>query len=378
MRSRLVAILERIVVIAILLVLVQSFLEDLSVLLDWSWPIRRWLLFAAFAFDLFFTVEFLSRYYFAFVDGRATRYLFKERGWIDFLASIPLLLFSSGPMIFAIAVGGVPLIGVGRVLNLMKVIKAIRIARILRLLRTLKIFQHIRHADSTMAQRHVSRMTTLAVSLFVLVIFVFGVVDAAVDLPTLDAEYRDATLTAADFLNEQDYADEEREAQLAHLAEQIPQLLVVRQGDQTRYSRFDDAYYREHFGPNDYTFLTSGDVSAFVDLRPLNRDQAREGLVYFALIVTTVFAFLFIYGPHFAVTVSDPVHIMDRGMREKNYNLQVHLREDLREDEVFSLAEAYNTQFLPMKDRQTAEDSTMSDLQLDSVDDLFKDLDEDN
>ncbi len=376
MRSRLVSILERIVVIAILLVLVQSFLEDLSVLLDWSWPMRRRLLVAAFVFDLFFTVEFLSRFYFAFVDGRASRYMFKERGWIDFLASIPLLLFSSGPTMFAIAAGGVPLIGVGRVLNLMKVIKAIRIARILRLLRALKIFQHIKHADSTMAQRHISRMTTLAVSLFVLVIFGFGVVDAVVDFPTLDAEYRDATLSVAAFLEDQDYAAEDREQNLATLAGQMPQILVVREGDHTRYSRFDDEYYRDNFGPSDYTYLTAGDVRVFVDLRPLNRDQAREGLVYFVLIVVTVFAFLFVYGPHFAVTVSDPVHVMDRGMREKNYNLQVSIPEEYQSDEVFSLAEAYNTNYLPMKDRQASGDTTMSDLQVDDVDDLFRDLDE--
>ncbi|MFP4644260.1 MAG: ion transporter [Spirochaetales bacterium] len=371
MRSRLVIISERIVLAAVVLFLVQSLFEDLSVLLDWSRPMRLRLLVAAFVFDLFFTVEFLCRFYFAFVDGRASHYVFKERGWIDFIASVPLLLFSSGPTLFAIAAGGVPLSGMARLLNFRPVAHAIRVARILRLLRVIKIVQYMKHLDSTMAQRHVSRITTLAVSVVVLVSLGFGIVDAVADLPTPDSEYRDATLAVAEFLEEGDFAAEERGENLDRLAQQMPQILVVREGNQTRYSRFDDSYYREYFGPSDYTYLTEGDVSVFVDLRPLNRAQAGQGLLYFVLIVSMAFAFLFIYGPHFAATVSNPVRIMDRGMRERNYNLQVQVREQLRDDEVFSLADAYNTHFLPLKDRQSPEETQMSDIELDTADDLF-------
>lgn len=91
------SVLENIVVVAILLVLVQTFLEDYAVIAGWSWDIRRVLLFTGFGFDLFFTVEFLTRLYVSFVNRRAGRYFWHERGWIDLLASIPLLLLNSGP-----------------------------------------------------------------------------------------------------------------------------------------------------------------------------------------------------------------------------------------------------------------------------------------
>lgn len=372
MRARVVAVLERIVVIAIILVLVQSFFEDLAVLLDWSWPTRRALIFAAFGFDLFFSIEFLTRFYFAFISGRGTRYVFKERGWIDFLAGIPLLLFISGPTVFAIVAGGAPLVGAGRVLNLLKVIKAIRIARILRLLRALKLFKHIKHANSVMAQRHVSRISTIAVSMLVLVVLGFSALDASVNLPGLDSDFRNSTLSLPEYLLEQDYADEERGDRLERFADREQSVLVVREGEQTRYSRHSDEFYEEQFGPADYTYLTAGDIGVFVDLRPLNRAQARDALLYFVLIVVMVLSFLLIYGPHFAMTVSDPIHVVRRGIERPNYNLQVAIPSEHADDEVFMLARAYNERFLPMKDRTLQAESSDSELSLDDVGDLFE------
>jgi len=75
---------EALVIIAIILVLVQTFLEDLVVLLGWPWSMRKILVFTGFGFDLFFTLEFLTRLYFSIVKGRTRDYIFKERGWIDF------------------------------------------------------------------------------------------------------------------------------------------------------------------------------------------------------------------------------------------------------------------------------------------------------
>ncbi|MFW6360879.1 MAG: ion transporter, partial [Spirochaetota bacterium] len=50
---------ESLVVFAIVLVLVQTFLEDLALLVGWSWNVRKILIITGFGFDLFFTIEFL-------------------------------------------------------------------------------------------------------------------------------------------------------------------------------------------------------------------------------------------------------------------------------------------------------------------------------
>ena len=89
MRERTRTFLESIVIGAIVLVLIQTFLEDFSVLAGWTWTVRRFLVVTGFAFDLFFTIEFLSRLYTAVFNGRGMTYFAKERGWIDFAASIP-------------------------------------------------------------------------------------------------------------------------------------------------------------------------------------------------------------------------------------------------------------------------------------------------
>ena len=49
-------ILETVVVVAILLVLVHTFLEDYSSLAGWDVNARKWIIWAGLGFDLFFTI----------------------------------------------------------------------------------------------------------------------------------------------------------------------------------------------------------------------------------------------------------------------------------------------------------------------------------
>ena len=159
MADRVRKFVENTVIVAILLVLVQTFLEDLAATAGWPWPVRRVLIYTGFCFDVFFTVEFLARFYVALWHRRAGEYVFHERGWIDFAASIPLLMLSSGPQVAALVLGQSAVVGAAGILNVLKVVKAVRIARVLRLLRVLKIFRQIKYADSRMAQRHIAAIT---------------------------------------------------------------------------------------------------------------------------------------------------------------------------------------------------------------------------
>ena len=84
MRSRTKSVLESVVIAAIFLVLAQTFLEDFAVLIGWTWSTRMILVYAGFFFDLFFTVEFLSRLYAAVYSGRAAdTFLGREVGSIS-------------------------------------------------------------------------------------------------------------------------------------------------------------------------------------------------------------------------------------------------------------------------------------------------------
>lgn len=66
---------------------------------------RSGIIWIGLGFDVFFTMEFLTRFYLALSNGRGSQYFFRERGWVDFLASIPLLLLNSLPHVLALLAG---------------------------------------------------------------------------------------------------------------------------------------------------------------------------------------------------------------------------------------------------------------------------------
>lgn len=366
------AALENVVIVAIIFVLVQTFLEDFAVLAGWSWSVRRVLLFTGFAFDIFFSVEFLTRLYFSFVKRRTGTYFWYERGWIDLLASIPLLLLSSGPAVLAYWSGTATIVGFGAILNVLKVVKAIRIARILRLLRVLKIFSRIRHTESAMAQRHVAKISTVAVTVVVVGILAMTVLFSLVGAPSLETAYREQTVRVLTRIDDLQPEGDAGKVALTELADIEPSLLLVQRDGHTLYSRYGNDLYDSDFGSTDYGYGERGDLRVFFDLTLLNQEQSRSNLLYFAMILFIVFAFMFYYSPHFALTVSDPLHIMRRGMSEKGYNLEIKIPPLYEEDEVYRLGQLFNEVYLPLKDRTSAADEPeVLDLKLDDIKDIL-------
>ena len=183
--------LESVVVVAILLVLAHTFLDDYAILAGWPVDTRRWIIWAGLGFDLFFTIEFFTRMYIAVSNSEGAEYFFRQRGWIDFLASIPLLLLNSLPNTLALLAGAGLVTGMGSFLNVLKVIKAVRIARILRLMRVIKLFRKIRYARSPLAQRHIALITTIAVAVLVFWMLGASALETAGLFPGLPSAYRD-------------------------------------------------------------------------------------------------------------------------------------------------------------------------------------------
>ncbi|MDT8299722.1 MAG: ion transporter, partial [Spirochaetaceae bacterium] len=103
MKGRFRNLIEGLVTTAIILVLIQTIAEDVLVMSGASWMVRRIFLYTGFAFDLFFTVEFLIRSWDAMTRRSYGRYIFRENGWVDFVASVPLLIFTSGPEVLALS-----------------------------------------------------------------------------------------------------------------------------------------------------------------------------------------------------------------------------------------------------------------------------------
>jgi len=367
-------VLESIVVVAILLVLVHTFLEDYSVLAGWTVESRRWIIWAGLGFDLFFTIEFLTRLYLAISNREGVDYFFRQRGWVDFFASVPLLLLNSLPNVLALIAGAGLLTGIGGVLNVLKVIKAVRIARILRLMRVVKLFRKIRYARSPLAQRHIALITTIAVAILVFWTLGASVIESLDLFPGLPSSFRDGQLIRARAITEMAPGSPGLQQRAQALAALDPTIILVRpRGGEPVWSRYDGDYLARYFLPGDYSSLSANGVEVFLDERPAARAGAWEALLLLVAIVLIVLAFLFLYAPQFALGISDPVHVMKRGMAENDYNLEVKIPERSAEDDVYDLARLYNTVFLPMKDREgTGAESPGSSLALDDVKDLVE------
>lgn len=369
-------IFENIVMLLILLVIVQTLLEDLFILAGSSWSARKVLVFTGFFFDLFFTIEFLIRMYDAIFYGNVKKYIIEKRGWIDFAASIPLLLLNSGPSAYALIVGTSFAFGGAGIVNLLKVVKIIRIARILRLLRVLKIFKQIKYADSKMAQHHVTKITSISISSLVFILLLFSMFASIIKLPQIEAENSAQNRSEAENIV---YKAEGDIKDIIHNYTLINDtVLRVTYRDEVIFSRYDSSVLNQMFSPDELDYIgniKNGDFTFLYNAKSVSLVQARDNIQYFILVLCLVLIFMFYYSPHFAINVSDPIMVMQKGFKEKNYSLEVRIQEKYKDQEVFTLAESYNENYLPMKARETHNDSAPEELDL-KLDDVKNLLDE--
>ncbi len=367
---------ESFIVIAILLVLLQTFLEDFGVIAGWDWTLRRNFIISGFIFDSIFTVEFLVRYFCALGRKQAGRYFLEGRGWIDFLASIPLLLLNSGPAFMSLVLGGGVVFGLGSMLNILKIVKAIRIARILRLLRILKIFRRIRNTGSVMAQRHVTKINTVSITAFVFTLFFFTLAGGFLSLPSMESTASSRYQREIDsFTASAASGGRNIETLVSDFGGFDKDILIIKEKGRTLFSRFDNKTYSSLFGPGDFAYYEKGDWSFFFDVRDLLKLQSVYNILFFLIVIVLVLSYLLYYSPHFALTVTDPIHVMRKGFSDSSYNLEVEIPEKYMDDDVFVLADLYNREYLTLKQRNAAENGqsgAVSDLSLDDIQDLLE------
>lgn len=362
-------LLENMITIIIFLVLVQTFLADLLVLVSGPVIIRNVLIITGFFFDLFFTVEFLARFFNALLNRRVKKYFFAEYGWIDLLASVPLLLVSSGPSVYALWMG-VVFAGAEGILSVLKVVKVVRIARILRILRLLKVFKQIKFIDSKMNQRHTVRIVTTVVSTTILAITLFSGVFAFLSIHDVGVRDEEQQIAIANYIT----VNKELTGDSLNLyCENEKALLLLKSDGKTIYSRESNEDFKKYFALADYTYVKNSDYEFFFDLQPMQRGQSKSNLIYFFMILMVITIVMVTYSPHFAITVSDPINVMTKGMSSKSYNLEVSIPEECKRDDIFLLAAKYNEEYLPLKARSGGEegDGAALDIKLEDIEDLL-------
>ena len=360
--------LETVVTTAIVLVLLQTAAEDIFVISDSIWDIRRILIYSGFAFDLFFTLEFLIRSWNAICCRSLRRYILLENGWVDFIASVPLLVLTSGPVVLS-TIRGTVFVGSGTLIGLLKIVKAVRMARVLRMLRMLrllKVFRKIRFTDSVMVQRHTVRIITTATSTLIFSAMIVGTVFAVSSLHDVEEAWLAEGEAAARELEGISPLGPD-EAENWGLSE--PSVLLLKRGEQTLFTRYDGEHLKNFFGPSDYFIRHTGLYSIWFDAKPAAVSHSKLNITIFVVSLSVVLLFMFTYSPHFVITVSDPINVMLRGLREKSYNLEVSVLPDYNRDDIFRLAAAYNDVFLPQKERSQ---SGVLDISIEDIGDTLK------
>ena len=92
-------------------------------------------------------------------------------------------------------------------------------------------------------------------------------------------------------------------------------------------------------------------------------------LCLLGVILLLLVGYVILYGRLFVQSVAEPVYMMDRGLRQWNYNLAIPEFKDRPQDEISRLANIYNRRWLPLKERIVAHyDRKKKDMEMSSSD----------
>lgn len=370
--------LEAFIIFAIIAVVGVTIVEDVAIMKHWD--IRSLFIITAitFGFDVFFSLEFTARAVITSRRGEFRKYFLGERGWIDLLSSFPLMLLISGPaLLFYLLNDPDSEAAAFGFLSVLKTAKAIRVTRILRLIRILKIFGKIQNTDSVMTNRHVATIASTNVVALVVVLvitayfpfFHFG--DHNAFLEKRQTEMSAVFNSDAESVQAHDIHTEKRWL-LKYLDNpQNDDVIWVRD---SKGEIFYEAPEREQLLWTKYRedIDIGGGYTARLSFWPAEAEHAKQNLFVLLIIIALILAMMFIYTGIFARQVADPIFIMDKGLRHWEYNLEVKLSDYYMSDEIFQLAKAYNTRWLPLKTQiRSYRKEKESEKSVLSVDDLF-------
>ncbi|GEM_PF-6876462 len=349
MRTKLTTVLQGIVILAVVATVAQVVLENLAMVIGRGWQERYVLLLVGFGLDVFFTVEFLTRFYAATLHRRLGRYLLRERGWVAFLSSIPVVVLFSGPAVIAVTIGGLPLSGLAGVFG---TAAAFRIAALLRILRVLPVFEGGHESAVLTARRHGGLATSLAVNAIVVIAVITTLWSSFIDPSGVERNAERRYAATVQHLAGHNAARAENGAELERVTGMEPAILIVRSNQRTQYSRYENTYYERQFGPVDFGYLEEGRTAVFFDIRPLNATVAQTTLVFLSMALVAVALMGFVYQRRFARSVVYPLVMMRRGLEDWEYSRAVEVPERYADEESFRLARAYNETVIPMKTRE--------------------------
>lgn len=294
-----------------------------------------------FAFDLVFSLEFIIRSLGRRNPSGFFDYLVNGMGWADFLSSVPLLCFVSGPMFFGLLDTGVFSYASRGALGIFKIMKMVRVSRILRLLRSLKLLQSLKNLDSPSTQNHMVRILSLCVCSLCGLLIAKASLASFVTLPGTSSGPSSGQIALVKIVKNS--SPKGLDGELLSALASDPETLQLSIGSQLIYERPDYldspiiAVYRE------------GNAVLLYAPWEAERSDALFNLFTICAVILLFLVIVVFYAPYFTRCVSDPVLVVRRGLEESDYDLEARLPFVAEDDDVYRLATAYNEVFLPEK-----------------------------
>jgi len=375
--SNFYSFIELFILFMVILVIIQTFLEDFSIYagmpLDWVKKIRL----LAFFFDLFFTFEFITRLLDSITKGKGFFYFFYENGWIDFLSSIPLLLLLSAPE-FILEVKRVDLYSLfadysadfwaflSIDLSIFKILKAVKIVRIFRLIRILKIFGKIKISGSVTEKHQIRVISTTVIITIILFFLTLNIFQEYGWFKKEDNKVIDDELTlnrlivnSYNYNNEVNFPDI-----LSNLLKNNNNIIQIFINSKIVYEVNESKkkfmkYYSEknsdYVAKYDYELPVSQNMSIYYSRFLIKKSEAFYNLTIFSLLIFVLLSIVVIYKNIFKSSITDPIYVMRMGFNKIDYIYNVKIKKYQESDDIFLLSEDYNNKWLPAKMRKINE-----------------------
>jgi len=344
-------ILESLIFILIILVIFQTYGEELAIFLNLGVGIRKYLLMASFCFDAIFSVEFIARLIVSGRRGKTGRYLLREGGIIDFLASLPLLILSSGPLFFMTYLAGgrgivIPVVGglgIGAVskIRFLKIFKTIRIIRIFRFIRAMKLLGKVK-TRYVMTPRYVGAPVLIVIAVCVAALIGFTYLE---DERIIRPKAEEVRAVLASSMEVEDPEN------LHLFFSESRSLLFIEADGETVLQNIDPGVFESSYFNDDYYVVEMGEYEVYLDRKDVKRAHALINMTVFDIIIAAINFITTIYRRFFNRHVASATSVMLRGYKTTEYSTPVRIQENRRDFEIYQLAEQYNKKWLPIKRR---------------------------
>lgn len=334
--------LEIVLLLFIVLVIFQTLAEELAVVLDLTVDLRKLLIITGFGFDALFTLELIARLVVSGRKGKAGAYLAREGGVVDFLSSLPLVVLSSGPLLymtFFSGQGGL-VIAVGS-FSFLKIVKIMRIVRTLRFVRVLKLFGKVK-SPYVMTPRYVSGVLVMVIAANVAALIGFTYFENGAYLAPQARKTRELL---------ERYVDRAEHPDLVPLVQGDDSVLFVKSQDRILYTNIAPEEFDRRFLGNDYFTSIIGGYLFYFSNKDANKAYALVNLVVFSAVILAVVLVTTLFRRSFNRHVAGVLSVMIRGFRSAGYSTPVRVAPGKELLESYRLGEQYNRKWLPLKQR---------------------------